>query len=141
VPEIESAGPLAHAAADRFLVRALPVTLAPAAGPPRPLPPALAPSQTGGVLKRRARGCLRFVPLAAEAQLSLRLPVGGLWVRPAIGAPVQIGVERFDESFGVSVGAAVGGRPSVLGLPPSRISSGWQVQFAAEQPLLLCAAA
>lgn len=139
VREIESAGPLAHAAADRFLSRALPVTLEPATGPPHPLPPALSPTQTGGVLKR-SRGCLRFVPLAAEAQMSLNLPVGGLWIRPAPGAPVPVGVERFDESFGVKMSSAVGGRPAVLSLPPSRISSGWKAQFSAEQPLLLCAA-
>jgi hypothetical protein len=139
VREIESAGPLARAGADRFLARALPVELAPATAPPRVLPLAVAPSQTGGVLKR-SRGCLRFVPLAAGAQVNLRLPVGGLWVRPAAGTPVQIGVERFDESFGVPAGPAVGGRPSVLSLPPSRVSAGWKAQFVADQPLLICAA-
>lgn len=138
--QIEGAGVMARAAADHFLARALPVALAPAVGPPRQLPPAIAPSQTGGVLKR-IRGCLRFVPLAAGAQVSLRLPVGGLWVRPAVGAPVQIGVRRFDESFGVTAGPAIGGRPSVLSLPPSQASSGWKAQFVADQPLLLCAAA
>lgn len=138
VREIESAAPIARAAADHFLVRALPVALAPATSSPRPLPPALSPSQTGGVLKR-SRGCLRFVPLAAGAQVNLSLPPGGLWIRPAAGTSVPIGVERFDESFGVSMGAAVGGRPSVLSLPPSRISSGWKAQLATDQPLLLCA--
>lgn len=139
VREIEHAGPLARAAADRFLVRALPVTLAPAAGPPRRLPVDVAPSQSGGVLKR-SRGCLRFVPLAAGAQVSLGLPVGGLWIRPAAGAPVQIGIERFDLAFGVAVGPAIGGRPSVLSLPTSRLSSGWKAQLHPDQPLLLCGA-
>jgi hypothetical protein len=139
VREIESAVPSARVAADHFLARALPVTLAPATTRPHPLPLALAPSQTGGLLKR-TRGCLRFVPLAAGAQVNLRLPVGGLWIRPAAGASVPIGVERFDEAFGTAMGAAVGGRPSVLSLPPSPISSGWKAQVATDQPLLLCAA-
>jgi hypothetical protein len=139
VGEIESAGPLARAAADRFLVRALPVALAPAVGPPRALPAAVAPSQSGGTLKR-SRGCLRFVPLTAGAQVSLRVPEGGLWARPAAGAPVQIGIGRFDESFGVAAGPAIGGRPSVLSLPPGPLSSGWKARFRADQPLLLCAA-
>jgi hypothetical protein len=139
VREIESASPLARASADRFLTRALPIALAPATAAPRSLPLDVAPSQTGGVLKR-SRGCLRFVPLAAEAQLSLRLPVGGLWLRPAAGPPVQIGVERFGESFEVPLGPAVGGRPSVLSLPPSRVSSGWEARFVADQPLRICSA-
>jgi hypothetical protein len=138
--QIEGAGAMARAAADHFLARALPIALTPTVGPSHPLPPVIAPSQTGGVLQR-SRGCLRFVPLAAGAQLSLRLPVGGLWVHPAVGAPVQIGVQRFGKSFGVAAGPAIGGRPSVLSLPPSQASSGWKARFLADQPLLLCAAA
>jgi hypothetical protein len=140
VREIESASSLARASADRFLTRALPVGLGPATAGPWSLPLDVAPSQTGGVLKR-SRGCLHFVPLAAEAQLSMRLPVGGLWVRPTVGPPIQIGVERFGESFEVPIGPAVGGRASILSLPPSRISSGWEARFIADQPLLVCAAA
>jgi hypothetical protein len=138
VEQIESAAPLARAAADHFLARALSIELVPAARRPHPLPAAIGASQTGGVLER-SRGCLRFVPLAAGAQLSLRLMVGGLWVRPAVGSPVPIGVERFSEDFGVSVDEALADRASVLKLPPSHASSGWRAQFSPSQPLLLCA--
>ena len=141
--EIEGAGAAARAAADHFLVRALPVAVVPASGAPGRLPAAVAASQTGGVLKRAA-GCLRFVPLAAGAQVSLRIPVGSLWLRPAPGLPVPITVARFadapDPAVGVEIGPALAGRASLLELPASRISHGWRAQFRTEQPLLLCGA-
>jgi hypothetical protein len=137
VQQIEASGPLPRAAADHFLARALSIETIPAARPPRPLPLSIGASQTGGMLER-SRGCLRFVPLASGAQLSLRLPIGGLWMHPAVGAPVPIGAERFGEEFGVPVGDALAGRPSTLTLPPSRASGGWRAQFSPSQPLLLC---
>ncbi len=137
IRQIEQAGPMARGAADHFLARALPIELTQAARPARRLAPGLGASQTGGVLEH-LRGCIRFVPLAAGAQVNLRLPVGGLWIRPSVGPPVPIGVRRFEDGFGVAVGLALGGRASVLTLPPSRASSGWHAQFIPDQPLWLC---
>jgi hypothetical protein len=141
--QIEAAKPVVRAAVDHFLVRALPVELVPSTVRPSALPRPIAASQTGGAL-RRVRGCLRFTPLLAGAQVSLRLPVGGLWLRPAPGATVPIAVARFTDApelpNGLEVGPALGGRASVLELPPSRLSSGWRAQLAPSQPLLLCGA-
>ncbi|HEY6551485.1 MAG TPA: hypothetical protein VIY71_09840 [Solirubrobacterales bacterium] len=139
VGRIEAAGFLAHAAADHFLARALSIEVVSASTPPGRLPVALGVVQTGGTTKR-VNGCLRFIPLADGALLNLKLPVGGLWIRPAAGSPVPVRVERFDESFGVSVSAALGGRASKLTLPATRASDGWRAQFDPTQPLLLCAA-
>lgn len=139
--QIEAAGPAARASADHFLVRALGVGIVPAGAPPGPLP-RVGASQTGGVL-RRVGGCLRFAPLQTGAQVSLRLPAGGLWLRPAAGSPVPASVARFSDSpapgVGVEVGAALGGRASSLELPPGAASAGWRAQLSADQPLLLCA--
>jgi hypothetical protein len=137
--EIEGAGETARVAADHFLVRALPVAAAPAATPRRSLPVVADVSQTGGVLKR-SDGCLRFIPLVSGAQLSLRVPVGGLWLRPAAGSPVPIAVDRFADTFDVTVAAVLGGRASIFRLPPSRVSNGWHAQFVPAQPLLICGA-
>jgi hypothetical protein len=138
VEQIEAAGTLAREAADHFLARALSIEVVPAARRPSSLSLPLKASQIGGVVER-ARGCIRFVPLAPGAQLSLRLPIGGLWMRPEVGAPVPARVEHFSEDFGVIAGEALAGRASVLMLPASRASSGWRAQFYPSQPLLLCA--
>lgn len=139
--QIEAADPVARAAADHFLVRALPIAVVPAAGRPRHLPVAAGASQTGGVLAR-SRGCLRFTPLVVGAQVTLRLPPGGLWLRPAAGPPVPISVARFADApdLGVGVGPALGGRASQLDLPPSRASRSWRAQLIPDQPLLICGA-
>jgi len=139
VAQIESAGTMARGAADHFLARALSIEVVPASGPPRPLPVPVGVSQSGGTVEPAA-GCLRFVPLASGAQLSLRLPASGLWVRPAVGSPVPIGVRRFDDTFGVAIDAALGGRASILTLPSAPASRSWQAQLTPTQPLLLCAA-
>jgi hypothetical protein len=139
VEQIEHADPTARGAADSFLARALPIEILPASRPPRPLSRPSGASQSGGVLKA-AKGCLRFAPLASGAQLKLKVPVGGLWMRPAVGQPVSIGLERFGEKFGVTVGDALGGRASVLTLPPTRASTDWRAMFTPTQPLLLCGA-
>ena len=138
--QIAAAGLQSRAAADHLLARALPISLTPAKGPPHPLPQALGASQSGGVLEH-SHGCLRFVPLAVGAQMSSKLPIGGLWVRPAPGAAVPVAVGRFDETYGVAVGSALAGRASILGLPAGRASMGWRVKLVTDQPLLLCAAA
>jgi hypothetical protein len=140
--QIESSSPVVRASVDHFLVRALPVEIVPAARAPSALAPHAAASQAGGVLDR-VRGCLRFTPLVAGAEVSLRLPMGGLWLRPAAGPPVPAAVARFADSpdlggGGVEVGSALGSRASLLGLPPSPLSSGWRAHFAPVQPLLLC---
>lgn len=139
VAQIEAAGFLAHTAADHFLARALSIEVVPASAPPGRLPVALEVEQSGGTSKR-VNGCLRFTPIVDGALLSLKLPVGGLWIRPATGAPVPVRVARFDQSFGVSMSAALAGRASKLTLPATRASSGWRAQLAPSQPLLLCAA-
>lgn len=139
VEQIEEAGNEARAAADHLIARALPIEVKPATRAPRPLPPSLGTSQTGGVLERRI-GCLRFVPLAVGAQVNLRLPASGLWIRPAAGPAVPIGVRRFDDMFGIQIGPALGGRASVVTLPSDSASRDWRAQLVTEQPLLLCAA-
>lgn len=138
LPQIEAAGPVARGAVDRLLARALSIEVAPVERGPRPLPPVGA-KQTGGVLER-ARGCVRYVPLVSGAQVNLELPAGGLWIRPAAGPPVPIGARRFDDGFGIDAGQALGGRPSLLALPPRPASGGWRAQLIPGQPLLLCAA-
>ncbi len=137
--QIAAAGPEARAAADHFLSRALGIDVVPADGLPRPLSARSGVEQTGGVLQRR-HGCLRFVPLASGAQVSLNLRPGGLWIRPGAGATVPVGVERFDDSFGVVPAPILPGRPSLLELPASRASVGWRAQFKPTQPLIVCAA-
>lgn len=139
VAQIATAQPNVRAAADHFLARALGVGLRPVEGPPARLPPVDA-AQTGGVLSRIG-GCLRFRPLAAGAQVTLRLPVGGLWLRPAAGPDVQIGLRRFADNFGVLAGPAVGGLATTLDLPfAGAASRGWHAQLTANQPILICAA-
>jgi hypothetical protein len=141
--QIEAAGPNARAAADHFLVRVLSVGAVPASGPPSALPPPVAAAQSGGTL-RRVRGCVRFTPLVIGAQVSLRIPRGGLWLHPAVGPPVSIAVARFADlktlESGVEVGPVLGGRPSLLKLRPSALSSGWRAFLVPDQPLLLCGA-
>lgn len=141
--QIEAAVPQARAAADHFLVRALSVGVVPAESLPSALPPPAGAVQSGGAL-RRVRGCIRFTPLVAGAQVSLRVPPGGLWLRPAAGSPVPIAVARFADletiDNGVEVGPALGGRPSLLRLSPSAMSSGWRALLVPDQPLLLCGA-
>jgi len=137
--QIAAAAPDARAAADNLIARALPIGLGAAGSSPAALAPSVGASQTGGVLRRR-NGCLRFAPLAVGAQVTLKLPIGGLWLRPAAGPAVPVGVRRFDQLFGFQLSPALGGRASVIGLPPGPASGGWQVQLAPEQPLLLCAA-
>jgi hypothetical protein len=137
--QIAAAAPEARAAADHFLARALAIGVVPASGAPRALPARIDADQTGGVLQRRD-GCLRFVPLASGARLSLRLPPGGLWIRPGTGAPVPAGVDRFDDSFDVVVAPVLPGRPSQLELPAGPASAGWRAQLEPTQPLLVCAA-
>jgi hypothetical protein len=142
VAQIAATQPVVRAAADHFLARALAVQLRPAVKPPGRLPQVDA-TQIGGLLSR-AGGCLRFRPLAAGAQLVLRLPVGGLWLRPAQGPDVQIGLRRFAEDFGalgVPAGPAVGGLASTLRLPAAGVASrGWHAQLVASQPILVCGA-
>ncbi len=141
--QIEAAGSNARAAADHFLVRALSVGIVPVSDPPSRLPPPAGALQSGGAL-RRMRGCVRFTPLVAGAQLSLRIPRNGLRLRPATGPPVPISVARFADlttlDSGVEVGPALGGRPSLLRLSPSPVSSGWRALFVPDQPLLICGA-
>ncbi len=136
--QIEASTPLARDAADLFLARALPVELASASGPPGRLPSHAVVSQTGGVLQR-IRGCLRFQPRLGDSQVTLWLPPGGLWIRPAAGGPVPIGVARFGDAA-VGVGSALAARASMLTLPPGPASRSWRAQLNPAQPLLLCGA-
>lgn len=141
--QVETARPVVRAAVDHFLVRALPVEIVPSTMRPTALPRPIGASQAGGVL-RSVRGCLRFTPLIVGAQVTLRIPVGGLWLRPALGPPVPIAVARFADApnlgAGLKVGPALGGPASILTLPASPLSSGWRAQLAPSQPLLLCGA-
>ena len=138
--QIADASGQARQAADSLLVRALPIVVEPASARTRPLPPGLDAAQTGGLLEH-SDGCLRFIPLAPGAQVNLGIPVGGLWVRPAVGDPAPITVARFAPDAGTAIAAAIGGRPSVLTLPASPASSGWRAWFTVDQPLRICAAA
>jgi hypothetical protein len=136
--EIPGAPPAARAAADRLLVRTLPIAVEPLPGPPRPLPPSARGSQTGGLLKRE-NGCLRFIPYTLEAHLNLRLPRGGLWVRSAPGLPMPIAVRRFSSAFETSIGPALSGRPSAITLPAAGPAArNWQVHLEPQQPVLVC---
>ena len=138
--EISAAPPAAREAADHLIARALDLKLSPAEGPPHPLPDSVSPVQTGGALSR-VDGCLRFRPLAAGAQVNLKVPVGGLWLRPAMGPVVQVGLERFAGDFGFKAGSAPGGLASTVRLASAgSASSGWHAQLIADQPLLLCGA-
>ncbi len=137
VQQIEAAKPPAREIADGIIARALSIDLVPATAGFRPLLHSLHESQTGGVLRRR-RGCLRFVPVVAGAQVTLSVPPGGIWLRPFAGPSVKVRLKRFADEFDIEVGPALGGRASTLLLPDGPASRGWQVQLTPEQPLAIC---
>lgn len=143
--QIQGSIPTARVAADHLIARALPITVDPLPGPRRSLPATtevvpLDAVPLDGVL-RREDGCLRFVPLAVTAQLTLQLPVGGLWVRPEPGTPVPIAVKRFAVSYETPAGAAFSGRATAVTLPPAgQASRHWRAQLTPQQPILICGA-
>jgi hypothetical protein len=140
VKQIEAAKPAARSIADGIISRALSIELSPAVGKPEPLPGSVRALQTGGVLTRR-RGCLRFVPLVSGAQVSLAIPLGGIWLRPLAGPPVKVGLKRFADGFDTEVGPALGARASTVALPSGPASPGWRAQLVPEQPIVLCSSA
>lgn len=137
--EIATTEPEARAAADRFLIRALPIEVIPGTGLRRPLPPVSEISQTGGELVP-VGGCTSFRPLASGAQVTLTLPVGGLWIQPQPGPSTAIGVRRYGDEF-EAISPALGGQASHVALPASNASNGWLAQLTPEQPVLICQAA
>jgi hypothetical protein len=138
--EISAAPTAARAAADHLIARALEIKLEPAAGAPQRLPASVDAAQTGGLLSR-AGGCLRFRPLAAGAQVNLGVPAGGLWLRPAAGPVVQIGLQRFADDFGFKAGPAPGGLASVVHIASAGTASrDWRARLIADSPVLLCGA-
>lgn len=137
--QLRAADPASRENADLLLARALPIELIAATSAPRPLPPGTRVGQEGGRLRWR-QGCASFEPLSTAAQLILPLPSGGLWVRPAPGPPVAIGLRRFGDGYAVAE-EAIGGHASEIRLPPVAAAREWQVQLRPQQPLLVCAVA
>lgn len=137
--EIATAEPEARAAADRFLIRALPIAVTPGTGLRRPLPADSEISQSGGELQP-VGACTSFRPLVSGAQVTLALPVGGLWIKPRPGPATPIGVRRYGDEF-EAISPALGGRASRVSLPAGNASRGWLAQLAPEQPALICGGA
>jgi hypothetical protein len=133
--QLREADPLAREAADRFMIRALGIAVRPAGSPPRTLRVRDAAEQTGGVLKE-AHGCLVFTPQVAEAQLTVPLASSGLWLRPAPGSPVEVGLMRFADGPVVML-RAPGGRSSVVA-PAAGGLQGWTARVSTAQRVAVC---
>lgn len=135
--ELRAAGAAARENADLLLARGLPIELSPGQAPPRPLPAGSRIGQEGGRLTWE-RGCARFEPLSASAQLLLPAPPGGLWIAPHSGPPVALGLRRFGDAYAIRF-EAVGGSASQLRLPKARAGRGWQAQLLPQQSVRVCA--
>jgi hypothetical protein len=137
--ELERASAGTRAAADQRLWSFLGATLAPAADArPAAAPPRLAAATAGTATP--AGGCLRFAPSAAEAELDVLLPAGGLLVRPG-DAPVEARLRRFADAFPEdALASAAPGAPAVLRLPRDRAPQPWHVSLRSAAPFSACAA-
>lgn len=133
---LRDADPASREGADIFLARALQLQPKPApASPPATTAP-LELSQEGGRLSLRG-GCGQFRPLGGAAQVSFALPAGGVWLRPAPGSPVPIGLRRFGDGFAVQL-EALAGQGSEIRLPGGPAAREWQAQLLPKQPVLIC---
>ena len=137
--ELASAHLASRETADRVIARVLSIQLEQASGSPRPLPAGLRVSRSGGRLRFR-HGCLELAPTSATAFLFVAVPPGGLWIRPRSGPVVPVALRRFADGFAVPAGAAVGGRPSQLRLPPGAAGRDWEAQLQPQQALVVCGA-
>jgi hypothetical protein len=137
--ELEAAGAAARENADRLIARALPIELTEGRDAPRPFPAGVRIGHEGGRLAWRG-GCTELVPVTATAQLIVPLPPGGIWIRPAAGPPVAVGLRRFSDSYAIAA-EAIGGQPSEVHLPPAAAGRGWEAQLLPKQPVRVCALA
>jgi hypothetical protein len=84
--------------ADSVLAAALRVAVAPATRPnePGPIPHA---RTAYGAKVRTADGCLRLEPLIPGSWAEVRVPVAGIWLRPAQGAKAAVRLRRFGAAY------------------------------------------
>lgn len=135
--ELEAAGAAAREDADRLLARALSIELGAATTTPRPFPPGTRVGQEGGELTWRS-GCVEFEPLTTSAQLVVPLPPGGIWLEPAAGPPVPIGLRRFADGYPITA-EALAGTASQIALPAAAAARDWQAQLLPAQAVKVCA--
>jgi hypothetical protein len=84
--------------ADNVLSAALGLTLASAARPASPGPTPTAGIRQGGYVKPSAR-CLAFEPKLGRANVEVRVPQAGLWLRPERGANAELRLRRFGSTY------------------------------------------
>jgi hypothetical protein len=74
--------------------------------------------------------------------MTLRMPSGGLWVRPAAGLPVPVALRRFADTFAVTLTPVLGGRASEIPLDSGGTAAqGWEARLTPLQPTTVCSAA
>jgi hypothetical protein len=131
--ELASAPESAREAADKVMAAALPISLRPggvqaASGgaPPRTVSPQGA----------SARGSCVTVKEVGGAAPVLSLPPGGVLLKAGSGAPHDLALRRFAESFPVSMGTLNGAASLVV--PTDRSERPWQLRIGGPGPLTAC---
>jgi hypothetical protein len=133
--ELASAPEGAREAADKVLAAALPVSLRPGRAQP---PSEGAPPRVVGPPNARSsvRGSCVTATGAAGAIPTLALPPGGAVLRARGGAPRQLSLRRYAESFPVSAGTLRGAASLVI--PTDRSDRPWQLQVGGAGPIAAC---
>jgi hypothetical protein len=139
VDELPTRSEPARAGADATLVEAL--RIRPALVPRERAATGRAPSveaAEGGAEQRTAR-CARFRPHVRGATLDLTLAPGGLLVRPAGPAPVEVRMRRFAGLPPNAPFAVVRpGTAALIAIPRDRSTRPWRVRLSASDPVEAC---
>jgi hypothetical protein len=115
-PELRLQAQKPREEADTVLARALGVTLEAATEPPRT--------------------CAREAPEGGEGTTTVALPPGGAILQAGGGAPAEVKLERFSDTFPVSSGSIVPGRPAQLVIPEDDYEEPWSASVAAPSVLV-----
>jgi hypothetical protein len=138
---------------DAILVSALRPRLQAGTMPAQPgAPPTVLPSQSVGA--HASRGCVVLVPRSRGASVELGFVAPGLALRAAKGAPIQVRLRRFADSYdppstkgfaNVLYGfvrspvlVLPAGAVRLLKLPADRLTRPWHMQLLASQPVVAC---
>jgi hypothetical protein len=130
----------ARTAADQVLVNGgeLSVSYAPGSSSPAGPAPAVVFSAAGTVSTVGA--CVDFNHHGDGGALDLRLPTGGLRIRPAAGPIVQVYVRRFAAGFEAGPIASVSASAGVVVRAREDTSAEpWVVRISSQQPVTACA--
>lgn len=122
---------------DVVLAHALPVTVSPLRGKPRPIAGAHPPTaeEVKGVTTRGS--CVMIASGAAREGIPLVL-AGSTTIEVAAGKPVNLALRRYAGEFALPGGILSGGSTSLLSVPPDRSSLAWQITLTGAQAVAAC---